>query len=56
MYVDIYIYILVAWQGHRGDKNKKILGKIHLKAAKPKIACQDTVYIKIKVIFAIFTC
>ena len=39
-------------QGHRGDKKKeKNLSKIHIRAAKPKTACQDTVYIKIRGIF-----
>ena len=35
---NIYIYILVAWQGHRGDqKEKKKLSKIHLKALNPRL-------------------
>ena len=39
----IYIYILVTWQGHRGDqKRKKILSKIYLKASKDRYGRQDT--------------
>ena len=52
----MYIYILVAWQGHRGDKKKKILLKILHKAAKPKLDCQDTDISKCMFFFAIFEC
>ena len=39
---------------HGRQKKKKKLSKIHLRTAKPKTACQDTIYIKISGIFCHF--
>ncbi len=48
-YLDLFagscIYILVAWQGHRGDqKRKKTPSQILLKAPKPNAAARTLYY------------
>ena len=40
-------YILVAWQGHRGDRRKKTLSRIPLKAPKPKGPARLLLYINV---------
>ena len=41
--INIYVYILVAWQGHRGDQKKK-LSQIPQKAPKPNVAARTLDY------------
>ena len=46
MYILVYIYALVAWQGHKGDQKRK-LSKIHLKASKSNLAARTLIYLTI---------